>query len=641
MSEILWQPSAVRKNNSQMMHFISYVNKSYHLQISNYSELHKWSLKNKEFFWNSVWNFTAVAASQPANVIFAPGATMANAKWFLGAKLNFAENLLRHRDDKLALIFNNENNQRRTYTYAKLFDSVAKVASYFRKIGLQKGDRVACVLPNMPEAIIAMLATTTIGAIWSSCSPEFGNESLFDRFHQIQPKILIISDGYFYNGKVFSNKEKINWLRKNITSLEQIILVSYCNEKLTINAIDFNDMLLDPNFSIRFEQLPFDHPVYIMYSSGTTGIPKCIVHGAGGTLLQHLKDLILHTDLTIEDRSFYYTTCSWMMWNWYISGLATGATIIQYDGAPFYPTPTRLIDLIDEELITIFGTSAKYISAIEKHGLTPKKSHSLNSLRTILSTGSPLVAKNFDYVYGEFKSDVSLSSISGGTDIISCFALGNPLLPVYRGELQCIGLGMNVQIFNEAGQSVINEKGELVCTSPFPCMPVYFWNDPYKEKYQQAYFNKFPGVWAQGDFAEITDHETMIIYGRSDATLNPGGVRIGTAEIYRQVEKKREIVEALAVGQEWGDDTRIILFVVLQENTQLTEELKAEIKALIKKHCSPRHVPAKIIAVPDVPRTFSGKIAELAVRDIIHGREVKNIASLANPECLEYFKIGE
>lgn len=636
MPKIMWQPKDIE--HTQMMQFLTKINHSFSLSLKNYSELHDWSIKHKDLFWNSLWQFMKVKSSQEATTILVPDQSMHDSQWFIGARLNFAENLLSRRDQHIAIQFNNENNQRCTYTYAELYDAVSKVADCFRKLGVQKNDRVAGVLPNRPEAIIATLATASLGAVWSSCSPDFGNEGLYDRFHQIQPKLLVICDGYFYNGKHFSNHDKIKWLQDKLPSLQQTILVNVTDLSLPLNALKFDDILTASATNIQFTEVPFDHPLYIMYSSGTTGIPKCIVHGVGGTLLQHLKELALHTNVTDNDAIFYYTTCGWMMWNWYISSLALGATVIQYDGAPCFPNTSRLMDFIDEEKITIFGTSAKYISTLEKENIQPKKTHDLRSLKTILSTGSPLIPRNFDYVYTSIKSDVCLSSISGGTDIISCFALGNPILPVYRGELQCIGLGMDVKIYNESGESVINEKGELVCTSAFPSQPIYFWNDKNGEKYHEAYFSKFPNVWAHGDFAELTNRETLIIYGRSDATLNPGGVRIGTAEIYRQVEKLPEILDSLAVSQEWNDDSRIILFIVLKKGVSFTPELSDEIKALIRNHCSPRHVPAKIIPVPDIPRTLSGKIVELAVREIIHNRPVKNISSIANPECLAYFK---
>lgn len=642
VKDIIWKPSIETMDQSNMMHFIKDINRQFQLTLSDYPSLYQWSIKNPEQFWEGIWTFYKIKASHSATKILNPGLKMSDAKWFIGAKLNFAENLMRRNDDKNALIYRGENGARRTVTYAQLHTEVAKLANSLRELGVKVNDRVAAVMPNIPETIIAMLATTSIGAIWSSCSPDFGAEAILDRLGQIEPKVLIAADGYFYNGKSYDALEKIKQLQTKIPSLKKTIVVPHIYKAPDItqlsNASFFHDFILNAKDTLNFEQLAFDHPVYIMYSSGTTGTPKCIVHGAGGTLLQHLKELVLHTDLKSDDSIFYYTTCGWMMWNWYVSSLATGATVIQYDGSPFYPKRSQIFDLIDEEKINVFGTSAKYISTCEKYDLTPMSTHKLNHLRTILSTGSPLVPKNFEYVYEKIKSNVCLSSISGGTDIISCFALGNPLLPVYPGELQCIGLGMSVEIFNEEGKSVIGEKGELVCTAPFPSMPIYFWNDPDRSKYHRAYFEKFPHVWAHGDYAEITKHNSVIIYGRSDALLNPGGIRIGTAEIYRQVEKVPEVIDSVAIDQKWQRDTRIILFIQLQDGITLDEELKKRIKQVIRENSSPHHVPAKIIQVPDIPRTINGKILELVVRDLIHNYPVKNQNIIANPESLEFFK---
>lgn len=642
MVEIMWKADQKQIVKSNMTKFIHFVNRNFHLSLSNYHELYDWSVQNSADFWQSIWSYCGIIASKPAEKILVEADRMEDTKWFEGAELNFAQNLLRRKDNKIALIFQNENGFRTTYSYAQLYSAVAKVAGYLRQLGVKKNDRIAAVLPNMPETIIAMLATTSMGAIWSSCSPDFGKEGLLDRFSQITPKILFTCDAYPYNGKIFNIVEKIQEVANKISSLEKIILIKNLKENGAVHfeqdSIEFDSIMDGREPALEFEQLPFAHPVYIMYSSGTTGMPKCIVHGAGTTLLQHLKELVLHTDLSDNDNIFYFTTCGWMMWNWYISSLAIGATVTQYDGSASFPTYSRLFDFIDQEKITVFGTSAKYISTIEQEKLTPKKTHQLTQLRTILSSGSPLIPKNFEYIYKQVKKEVCLSSISGGTDIISCFALGNPILPVYRGELQCIGLGMKVEIFNEEGQSIIGEKGELVCTKAFPSMPIYFWNDEKKEKYHNAYFTKFPNVWAHGDFAEITERGTLVIYGRSDATLNPSGIRIGTAEIYRQVEKLPEIVESVAVAQEWGDDVRIILFVILKNTLSLTDDLKNKITKHIRENCSPRHVPAKIIQVPDIPRTLNGKVVELAVREIIHNRPVKNISAITNPESLDYFK---
>lgn len=636
--EVMWRPSPDQIANSNLTKFIDYLKENNNLVINDYTDLYQWSINSAPLFWQAYLKFSGIKTSQSAKDIFIRGRRFQESRWFVGAKLNFAENLLRYDNDRTAILFTNEQDQRRTISYSELRQAVAKTADYLRSLGVQENDRVAAVMPNMPETIITMLATASLGAIWSSCSPDFGKEALFDRINQIRPKILLSTDGYFYNGKVYSNDEKLNWLQSKIDSIQEILLVTYTDQPVTINATNFKDILEGPHKPLHFKQLPFDHPVYIMYSSGTTDVPKCIVHGAGGTLIQHLKELSLHTNIDEHDKVFYYTTCGWMMWNWYVSALALGATIVQYEGSPLYPTPTRLLDFIAQEKITVFGTSAKYISTLHKQELKPIDTHDLSSLRVILSTGSPLVPSSYDYVYQDIKADICLSSISGGTDIISCFALGNSVLPVYKGELQSIGLGMAVKIFNDQGQEVIGEKGELVCTQPFPSMPIYFWNDPEGEKYFNSYFAKYENVWRHGDYAEITPRKTMIIYGRSDAVLNPGGVRIGTAEIYRPIEQIPEIMDSLTVSQEWKDDNRIILFVVMKEGEQLTPKLKDFIKQSIKEHCSPRHVPAKIIAVSDLPRTLSGKLVELAVHEIIHHREVKNIAAIANPESLAYFE---
>jgi acetoacetyl-CoA synthetase len=641
MTKIFFQPSQKEILASNLWKFILQVNSTHGLELKNYPELYDWSISYPEKFWAEVWTFCHIISSSPWQNILVDKDKMPGARWFVGAKLNFAENLLRHRGDKLALVFRSENGLRKTLSYDQLYLQTAQLASAFKKAGVVAGDRIAAWIPNCPEAVIGILAATSLGAIWSSCSPDFGINGLVDRFAQIEPKLLLMSDGYFYNGKTYENFSKIKNIQEKIPSLEKIILIPFIQSEIKTEESLYTlySDFLDRNASlINFEQLPFDHPLYILYSSGTTGLPKCIVHGAGGVLLQHQKELVLHTNVKPEDIIFYYTTCGWMMWNWYISALGTGATVILYDGSPFHPKPDSLFDLIDEEKITIFGTSAKYISSLEKKDLAPIQTHSLTSLKTILSTGSPLLPENFEFVYQKIKKDICLSSISGGTDIISCFALGNPILPVYSGELQCRGLGLKVEIFNENGESVREEKGELVCTAPFPVMPIYFWNDKNGEKYHHAYFEKFSGVWAHGDYAEITAHEGMIIYGRSDTLLKPGGVRIGTAEIYRQVEKIDEVLESIVVGQEWQNDIRIILFVKLRDSITLNDDLIIRIKKIIRENASPHHVPAKIIQVSDIPRTMNGKIAEVAVRDVIHNRQVKNVDALANPEALEFFR---
>jgi acetoacetyl-CoA synthetase len=567
---------------------------------------------------------------------------MPGAHWFPDARLNFAENLLRRRDDGDALIFWGEDKVRRCVSYKALYDQVSQVAQALKAAGITEGDRVAGYLPNMPEAAVAMLAVSSLGAIWSSCSPDFGVNGVVDRFGQIEPKILFAADGYFYNGKTHDSLEKIAEIQQRIPSLEKVVIVPYTRETFPLDAI--KNALPLPQFvadyqpeAITFKQLPFDHPLYIMFSSGTTGVPKCIVHGAGGTLLQHLKEHRLHTDVKPGDRTFFFTTCGWMMWNWLISGLAAETTILLYDGSPFYPDGNVLFDYADAEKMTQFGTSAKFIDAINKAGLSPKTSHNLSTVRTLCSTGSPLVPEAFDFVYEQIKQDMCLSSISGGTDIISCFALGNPVLPVYRGELQCRGLAMQVEVWNDEGQPVRGEKGELVCTRPFPSMPIGFWNDPDGEKYHSAYFDRFPNVWCHGDYVELTTQDGTVIYGRSDAVLNPGGVRIGTAEIYRQVEQLESVVESLVIGQEWEGDVRVVLFVRLRDGLTLDDALIDQIKKQIRANTTPRHVPARVVQVSDIPRTKSGKIVELAVREVVHNRPVKNKEALANPEALELF----
>lgn len=642
MSKLLWEPTQEAIQNSNMMHFMNAVDTTYKTNLNNYSELYQWSIHYPEKFWTMVWEFCGVEASRSCDEVLIRAEEMPGAQWFVGSELNFAENLLKHRSKKIALIFRGENGARRTMSYNDLYMLVAQTASALRKMGVTAGDRVVGWMPNCPETIIAMLATASIGAIWSSCSPDFGIHGVLDRFGQIAPKVLFTVDGYYYNGKTYDVLTKVPELVSQLPSLEKIIVVPFVTQTIETKniqrAVLYQDFLDKSVKDIVFEQLPFDHPVYIMFSSGTTGVPKGIVHGAGGTLLQHLKELVLHVNLTERDTICYFTTCGWMMWNWFVSSLAVGATLVLYDGSPFYPNPAAMFDLIDAEEISVYGTGAKYIAAIEKNSTHPMGTHRLSSLRCILSTASPLLPESFEFVYNHIKRDLCLSSISGGTDIISCFALGNPILPVYSGELQCRGLGMKVEVYNEDGKSIVEEKGELVCLAPFPSMPVYFWNDPNGEKYHRAYFEKYPNIWAHGDYAEITEHDGLIIYGRSDAILNPGGVRIGTAEIYREVEKISEVIESIAVGQEWENDTRIILFVRLRDNVALDDELRERIKKDIRQQLSPRHVPAKIMQVRDIPRTVNGKIMELAVRNVVHNEVVKNLDAIANPESLDYFK---
>jgi acetoacetyl-CoA synthetase len=643
MTKPIWEPSRERIEGSNISRFMRFVREQTgNEDIRRYSPLYDFSVRHPTRFWPLVWEFCGIRATGEFEEVLVDGDRMPGARWFPGVRLNFAQNLLRHKDDRVALMARNEWGDKREFTYADLHEQVGKLAHALREAGVGVGDRVAGFMPNIPETVIAMLAATSIGAVWSSCSPDFGINGVVDRFGQIAPKVLFTADAYGYGGKRFDCLAKIRAVLDQIPSIERLVVVPYSSAEARLdglrNAVTWPDFLPDGMYPPRFELLPFDHPLYIMYSSGTTGVPKCIVHGAGGTLIQHLKELILHTDLKREDTIFYYTTCGWMMWNWLASSLAVGATIVLYDGSPGHPDANVLWDLVDDCGIDVFGTSAKWIAASEKAGIKPRETHKLLSLRTILSTGSPLADESFDYVYRDVKERVMLSSISGGTDIISCFALGNPLLPVYRGELQCRGLGMKVEVLNDAGEPVWEEKAELACTAPFPSMPIGFWNDPTGEKYHNAYFSKIPNVWCHGDHALLTDHEGIVIYGRSDAVLNPGGVRIGTAEIYRQVEQLPEVLESIAVGQEWDNDVRVVLFVRLRDGVNLDDALRARIVKQIRDNTTPRHVPAKILQVTDIPRTISGKITELAVREAIHGRPVKNTDALANPQALRLFE---
>ncbi len=643
MNSPLWQPDEKQVKNANMTAFIRHINEKFKLERDDYSALYKWSIEFPELFWQEVWEFCGIISERRWNNILIDGNRMPGAKWFSGAQLNYARNLLRYNDERPAVIFRNEAGIRRELTYRELKAKVALLAKALQQIGVVKGDRIAGFMPNIPESIIAMLAASSLGAIWSSCSSDFGVKGVVDRFGQIKPKVLFAADGYHYNGKYISILSKISLIVEQLPSLNKTIVVPSKTSAPVIQQIP-NSVLLHDLFvsqaskSLDFVPLPFDHPLYILYSSGTTGLPKSIVHGAGGTLIQHLKELVLHTDLKRRDRIFYFTTCGWMMWNWLVSSLAVGATVILYDGSPSYPHMEALFEIAEQENMTIFGTSARYLSALEKSGLKPSLKYNLENLRTILSTGSPLPPESFDYVYSSIKKNICLSSISGGTDIVSCFALGNPIGAVWRGELQTRGLGMSVKIFDETGDELRGKKGELVCTKPFPSMPVSFWNDDNGLRYLSAYFNRFPGVWYHGDYARLTEHDGLIIYGRSDAVLNPGGVRIGTAEIYRIVEAIEEIAESICVGQDWEGDTRIVLFVKLADDLQLSKKLISEIRQRIRDNASPRHMPAKIIQVADIPRTISGKITEIAVRDIIHGREVGNKDALINPESLELFK---
>ena len=624
-----------------MKRFMDTVNDSHGLRLSSYSQLYKWSVENIAEFWAALWDFVGVTASRAYEQVVDDPARMPGARWFAGARLNFAENLLRFRDDHTALLFKGEDQPIRKMTYRQLFEAVARVAAGLKAAGIQPGERVVGFMPNMPETIVAMLASTSLGAVWSSCSPDFGIKGVLDRFGQIRPRVLFTADGYRFKGRRIDSLERIGRIIEQLPSIERIVVVPYTEAHPEIGrlpqAVHLSDFMETDPQPLQFVQLPFEHPLYIMYSSGTTGLPKCMVQSAGGILINHLKELILHTDLKRNDAVFYFTTCGWMMWNWLTSSLAAGATLVLFDGNPFHPEPGALWQLAEEAGISVFGTSAGYIAALQNAGVRPGSRYGLKKLRTILSTGSPLSVEGFEYIYREVKSDLQLASISGGSDLNGCFALGNPLDPVYAGELQGRGLGMKVQAFDETGRPVVNQRGELVCTAPFPSMPIYFWDDPDGRKYHAAYFDVYPNVWRHGDFIEINDRGGVVIYGRSDATLNPGGVRIGTAEIYRQVEQLEEIEDSLVIGQEWKNDVRVVLFVKLAPGQALNEALRQKIRATIRENASPRHVPAKIIDVPQIPYTLNMKKVELAVKKVIEGKPVLNRDALSNPEALDHF----
>ncbi|UYM17167.1 acetoacetate--CoA ligase [Endozoicomonas euniceicola] len=642
MTQVLWTPSEKTINISNLQAFSQAAQLKTGQAFPDYKHLYQWSVSDRSSFWELVADYFQVIFHDPPQAILADDA-MPGANWFPGSTLNYAEHLLRHREsDQPAIIFRGETGRRESVTWQALYQAVSAAQSGLVQQGIGKGDRVAAFMPNCLESIIMMLATTALGAIWSSCSPDFGLQGVLDRFGQIEPKLLVACDGYFYGGNVIDCKGKVAAIQQAIPELQLTVLVPFMEPEPELSALPdtelYSTFAAQGGRGVHFEPVAFNDPLFIMYSSGTTGVPKCIVHGHGGTLLQHLKELGLHTSLKSTDSLFYFTTCGWMMWNWMVSSLALGTTLVIYDGSPFYPRPSTLIDLLEEEQVSVFGTSAKYIAALEKAGVKPGETHDLRHLKVILSTGSPLLHESFDYVYRSVKNDVCLSSISGGTDIISCFALGNPTLPVNRGELQCRGLGMNVQFVNNEGQPLTDEKGELTCQSSFPSMPVGFWNDPDGSRYRKAYFNRFPDVWAHGDYGELKKSGGIVIHGRADAVLNPGGVRIGTAEIYRQVEKVEDVLESIAIGQEWDNDIRVVLFVKLRPGRQLDDELIKTIKSTVRSNTTPRHMPAVVLQVEDIPKTISGKIVELAVRDIVHGKAVVNTEALANPEALEYFR---
>ncbi len=639
----LWQPSEDRIRQTNMVRFMEDVEEDWNVDIRDYAELYRFSIEEKEKFWTSLKDYAGIIAETWGADVLVDGDKMPGARWFPDARLNFAENLLRRRDDADALVFWGEDRVRRRITHAGLHDQVSRLAQALAAAGVEAGDRVAAYLPNMPETVAAMLAASSLGAVWSSCSPDFGVQGVVDRFGQIEPKVLFAADGYYYNGKSHDCLGKLAEILNRMPPVARTVIVPYMRAAPPLDGLPGAVMLDDfiAGFEageIAFRRLPFNHPLYILYSSGTTGAPKCMVHGAGGTLLQHAKEHLLHCDIKPGDRVFYFTTCGWMMWNWLASVLACQATLLLYDGSPFHPDGNVVFDLADAEAMTLLGTSAKFIDAVRKAGLEPIKTHALRDLRMIASTGSPLAPEAFDFVYASIKADVHLASIAGGTDIVSCFMGGNPTAPVWRGEIQTRALAMAVDVFDDDGKPVRGEKGELVCTAPFPSMPVRFWDDPGDEKYRAAYFERFPGVWCHGDYVELTEHDGLIVYGRSDATLNPGGVRIGTAEIYRQVEDLDWVVESIVIGQEWEGDVRVVLFVILRQGLTLDDDRIDAIKARIRTNCTPRHVPARIVQVADIPRTKNDKITELAVRDVVHGRAVKNTDALANPDALELYR---
>lgn len=646
MSDILWQPDANRIAQSRMDTFRRAVNQRHHLKLDDYPTLHQWSVDQRAQFWQVIVDTFDIRFHTQPDAVLREGAQMPDAEWFPGATLNFAEHLLRRRDDAVAVISVAENGQREQLTWAELAEHVAGFQASLQAAGVGLGDRVAACMPNTWQTLVAMLATTSLGAIWSCSSPDFGTHGVIDRFGQIEPKVLITCAAYRYAGKTIDQTDKINGILEQLPTLRQLIIVPYAQPQAQAQVESYRtgadvtlwDEFYESGGEPDFVAVPFNHPLYVLYSSGTTGVPKCIIHSTGGVLLQHVKEHGLHCDLGPGDRLFYYTTCGWMMWNWLVSALAVGSAVVLYDGSPFHPDNQRLLDLIDDERISVFGTSPKFLATLESSGAKPRESHDLGSLKTLLCTGSALSPQSYDFVYRDFKPDVCLASMSGGTDIVSCFVNGNPMSAVRRGENMGKSLGMAVEVWNDAGQPVIGEKGELVCTRHFPAMPIGLWNDPDGTRLRQSYFSLFPGVWAQGDYAEQRPHGGMLIHGRSDAVLNPGGVRIGTAEIYRQVEKVADVLDSVAIGQQWQDDVRVVLFVRLREGLTLDEALEQRIRQVIRANTTPRHVPAKIVAVTDIPRTISGKVVELAVREVVHGRPVKNTDALANPEALEQFR---
>ncbi len=636
----IWQAKDNLKTSFNISKFQNYINSKFSLSIHNYQQLHQFSVDETTKFWQSIVEFCGIDFIQQSSLVVDYGEHKIDTSWFAGGTLNYAQNILKYRSDKTAINFEDETGKQTTISYNELYAQVAKLQHFLSKQGIQKNDVVAGFLPNIIETVVAMLATASLGAIWTSTSPDFGFEGVVDRFGQVQAKLMFVTDGYYYNGKTHDCLEKAKIINDKINSIEKVVVINFTDSELELkdDFISWSEVLDNTAIEVHIEPVDFKHPLYILYSSGTTGKPKCIVHGHGGILLQHKKELVLHSNVNADDTLFYFTTCGWMMWNWMVSTLTTGSSLFLYDGSPFYPNGNRLLDIVEENKITHFGTSAKWISAIEKAGIVPNDKRKFKELTTIFSTGSPLMPENYDYVYSQWKNDVCLSSISGGTDICSCFALGNPALPVYKGELQCLGLGLDVAILDDKGNRLFDETGELSCMNAFPAMPVKFWNDEGNKKYNSAYFEKFDNIWCHGDLAKITQHSGLTIYGRSDATLNPGGVRIGTAEIYRQVDNMDEVIESIAIGQDWDNDVRVVLFVVLQSALKLNETLIKKIKTTIRSNTTPRHVPAKVIQVTAIPKTLSGKIVELAVKNVVHGRAVTNTDALANPEALEQYR---
>jgi len=645
METYLWKINEQKLSNTNLQKYSDFINKNYKIETNNdYNKIWRWSIENKSAFWKSIWEFTKVKGNF-GNIIIQESNIFFKNKFFPDAKLNYAENLLSKNNNETAIIFKSENGYKNNLSWKNLNFNVDKISNWMRENGIKKTDRVAAYLPNIPETVIAYISTAALGAVWSSCSPDFGTNGVIDRFSQISPKILFIGDKYFYNGKKINILERLPKILKKVPSIEKIVVVTYPGTEITKDKITqtkkyyWNEIINSENKNkVKYTLSNFNDPLAILYSSGTTGKPKCICHGTGGVLLQQNKELQIHSDIRDKDKVFYFTTCGWMMWNWLVGALSAGATILLFDGFPMYKKDDLLFEFASEEKATLFGVSAKYIDSLMNKEVIPKKNHDLSSLRTICSTGSPLSKDGFKYIYNKIKKDVHLSSISGGTDIISCFVLGNLFQPVYAGEIQNRGLGMDVDIFDEQGSSINNKKGELVCKTPFPSMPIKFWNDEGNEKYKSAYFEKYNNVWHHGDFAKITDNGGFIIFGRSDTTLNPGGVRLGTAEIYNVVEKFDEIQESIAIGQSWKNDIRIILFVVLNSGYNLNDEVKDKIKKTLRSHVSPRHVPSKIIAVSEIPKTKNGKLVELAVKQTVEGDEIKNLEALANPDSLKQFK---